>query len=261
MMRRALLGLALLAGSPTAAGAATPPTPEAILALPLVGGGESPMLLFAQRAITRRWGPSDDSTYVEIQVPDWRSEGGAMAMSALVPGVGQAYVGEQSAFVYALAEVTGWAARWFYARRADSRRADAESYAGSPADPSSAWSFERWQSATGGDPSELERIYAADRQAFLREIATDPRYLAGWSGNPTATRAGLDDLLAGADRNQQRANVAGAAVWINHLVSAADALRAARIHNLPLRRNLELRLQTGWSGGHPGVTATLERRF
>jgi len=38
-------------------------------------------------------------------------------------------------------------------------------------------------------------------------------------------------------------------------------LRAARLHNLMLQGNLELKLRSSWQGGRPAVMAVLVRRF
>jgi hypothetical protein len=221
-----------------------------------------PELTLAQRAITRDWGPSDDSTYVEIELPGWKSEGGAMLASALVPGTGHLYVGENTGYLFLLAEAAGWTARTLYRQRADDRRDEGASLAGSPTDPTSTWSATRWAQATGGDPAELIALYHGDRDAFLKRIATDPALLAGWSGSdPTLTRRSLDGLLVEADRAQRRANYAGAALWLNHLIAAADALRAARIRNIPIQRNLEIQLKSQWKSGHPGFRVALAGRF
>jgi hypothetical protein len=50
-------------------------------------------------------------------------------------------------------------------------------------------------------------------------------------------------------------------LWFNHLLSALDALHAARLHNLPLQHNLELKLRSSWRAGRPDVLAALVRRF
>ena len=85
---------------------------------------------------------------------------------------------------------------------------------------------------------------------------------AGWSGpDPAASRQGLEVMLSDADKAQRRANYAGAALWLNHLIAAADALRAARIHNIPIQRNLELKLKSQWKNGSPGFRVTLAGKF
>src|SRR5262245_48812201 len=72
-------------------------------------GEREPELILAQRTIDRTWGPSDDSVYVTVEVPNWKSEPLATTLSAVVPGSGQWYVGEKgNALVYAAIEVAGW---------------------------------------------------------------------------------------------------------------------------------------------------------
>jgi hypothetical protein len=50
-------------------------------------------------------------------------------------------------------------------------------------------------------------------------------------------------------------------LWINHLVAAADALRAARVHNQPLREEYHLELGERWQSGEPAWQAAIVRRF
>ena len=258
MSPRAALALALLAiacvASPKAAPAAS------AFSMPLLTPESTPRLVFAQRAITRTWGPSEDSLYVEYEVPGWKSEGGAGGMSLLVPGSGQAYVGEGSWIVYALIEVVGWTANLVYSGQQEDKLDEAHAYAGAPTDTASAWSFQRWQVATGGDPDEIATLWAQDEDAFYQRIAYDPAYSAGWRSPTDQTRGVyLEPYDAAADA-QRNARLAAGLIVVNHLVSAYDALRAARRHNLALRPNLGLRLESGWSRG-PSVKATLVRRF
>ncbi len=239
--------LAVLRGSP--------------LAIPLVAGPGRPRLVLAQRAITREWGPSEDSTYRVVEVPQWKSEGLAAMLSAAVPGAGQVYAGEGSGWWFALVEVAGWTANRVYLHKAQDARDQSVRFAGEPTDTAAAWSFDRWERATGQDPAEIERIYAADRGAFYEMIARDPEYLAGWKGDAAATHGDYFDMRGRMRSNYDRASDVGYVLWLNHLVAAADALRAARLHNLPLQQNLELKLRSSWRHGQPDVTAAVVRRF
>lgn len=259
--RACLAAAGLLLAGASAPGVALGAAHGSALAYPLVARGPAPDLVLAQRTIDRQWGASEDSTYVEVNVPEWRSEGGAALLSAVIPGAGHFYVGEGSWVWFALAEVAGWTAHLVFDGRGEDSRRQAEHFAGDPRDTSSAWSFERWQGATGGDPAALEAIYARDPKAFYYVIGSDPAYLAGWSGNPAATRGTFEGLRDDAETQFRRANQAGTLLWLNHLVAAADALRAARLHNMPLRRNLDIRLKSSWRGGRPAFVASLERRF
>jgi hypothetical protein len=229
-------------------------------ATPALHQERRPVLVLAQRAIERDWGASDDSIYVEHDVPGWRSEGFAMAMSAVLPGAGQAYAGEPTRGLwFALAEAAGWITRQVYRHRGDALRDDAAAFAGTPGDSASAWSFERFRDVTGEDAAELEALYAGDRDAFFERIATDPRFAAGWSGEEgrrhfAALREISDDRL-------RLARYAGTMLWLNHLAAAVDAIRVARARNLPLTPRVSLEIETDWRHGRPALVAAVVRRF
>ena len=254
-----VLLLAGLALSPAAAVAAC--IRGSALALPLVPGEARPGLVLAQRAIERSWGPAEDTSYVDVVIPEWRSEGLAAGFSAAIPGAGQVYVGERSGLWFGLMELAGWTANRIYVHKAQSDRDRAARFAGNPADSGSAWSITRWSQATDGDPTEIARVWTSDPQAFYEKIARDPAYLAGWSGRPEQTRAAFADIRGVMRGNYRRAAELSYALWLNHLVAALDALRAARLHNLPLQRNLELKLKSSWSHGGPEMAAVLVRKF
>jgi hypothetical protein len=249
---------ALLAFATSSAGDTTA-SPR--LALSLVSGTSQPRLRLEQRQIERAWGGSEDSVYREIEIPQWRSEGTASVLSAALPGAGQAYVGSQRAWVYALAEVAGWTGRLLYLRRGHDLQNDAASYVGTPADTTSRWSFSRWEQATNGDATELRALFDRDRNVFYDEIGRDPGLLEGWAGDPAATRARFSEMRKQGDDRLRYARYAGTGLWINHVVSALDALRAARLHNVSLGHDMRLGLSSGWRHGAPTVTAELKRTF
>jgi hypothetical protein len=245
-----------------AAGGGRPSTAPTLCmeVVPAIQGEERPVLVLAQRAIERSWGPSEDSIYVEHDVPGWRSEGLAMAMSAVLPGAGQAYADETTRGLwFALAEAAGWITRQVYRQRGDELRGDAAVFAGLPQDSASAWSFERFRDVTGSDTSELEALWAGDRDAFFERIATDARYTAGWDGEER--RRHFAALREVSDDRLRFARYAGVVLWLNHLSAAVDALRIARAQNLPLAPRLSLKLKTDWRHGRPSVVATVVRRF
>jgi hypothetical protein len=261
-MRRFATMLAALAAlaletAPAAAGAAS----GSMLALPLLGPGAKPELILAQRSIERAWGASEESSYVEVAVPEWRSEGWAMAFSAAVPGAGHAYLHESGGLWFAILEVASWTARQHYRGKADRVHDSAVKLAGVPTDSSASWSFQRWEARTGTDAGPLRELYSADPDAFYHNVANDPVYAPGWyssSGPEVGTfRSYLDDE----ENMLRRSRFATTAIWINHLAAGLDAFRAARLNNLPLRQNLNLKLKTGWRHGSPTLVATLERKF
>jgi hypothetical protein len=272
VLLRTLAALALLAMAPRPARASVAPDPapatDPALDSPLhparlgfrrLAGEREPELLLAQRSIDREWGPSDDSVYVEIEVPGWKSEPLAATLSAILPGAGQRYVGEGNAWMYAAVEVVGWSGFLWYRHDSGEMNTEAEGIAGAPTDPASGWTFERWVEATEGNPADLAGLYAVDREAFLNAIGSDPRYAAGWVNGNTHTQ--FSDLRGRADSHLRRSKVFATLLWMNHLVSAATALRAARIHNMPLARNLGLRMDGRLRAGRPVMAVALVRKF
>lgn len=235
------------------------------LAVPLLQGAEEPTLILAQRTITRDWGASDESTYVEVTVPDWKSEGWAMALSGVAPGAGQYYLQEtHSALLFALIEVGGWLARTHFDHLDGQLRHDAQVFRGNPEDSTAVWSFARWEQSTGGDPTGIRALYEHDPGDFDDRIARDPTYAAGWSQPSTPTERPQDQFrnyLDRADGMLDRKRYASTTLWFNHLASAIDAMRVARIHNIPLQENLHIHLKTAWRSGAPAIRASVERTF
>lgn len=228
----------------------------------LRGASQVPELWLAQRSIEREWGPSEDSTYRVIDVKGWKSEGMALALSGALPGAGQLYVGEGSGWAYVLGEALGWAGRVVMRKRATDLRDQAAAFVGDPTDSSSTWSFERYARASGGDATLLEALWSGDRDAFYQALANDPSYRAGFSGNdPDATYDSYRGLRDSSQDRFRQSHLIELALWANHMVSAFDALRAARIHNLPLRRTIDLQLGARMHHGEPVLRAALVRRF
>lgn len=223
---------------------------------------EVPEGWLAQRAIEREWGPSEDSLYVIIEQPEWRSEGFAFLLSGVVPGAGQYYVGEGSAWFYLAIEAAGWAGRTLSGRKARELGDEAAALVGDPNDPNSGWSFARYEAVSGGSASLLEDLWVGDREAYYQALASDPAYRAGFIGpNPTDTSDEYRGLRDDSQARYRHQRLYGTLLWINHAVSAFDALRAARLHNMPIRRNIELQLGGRLKRGQPDLRATLVRRF
>lgn len=267
-MIRAILAAALLcvASSMARAESAVPAAPQhgSVFAFPLVGGTDRPDLVLAQRTIERRWGPSEDSVYREVSVPGWKSEGGAMAMSAVLPGAGQIYAGEhRMGYAFLLAEAVGFYQHWALQRTADRFERKARAYAGNPQDSTSRWAFSTYEQRTGQSADALRALYQADPDLFYYEIARYDNLQQGWSdyGYTEIEREQFIEWRENVEERRKRARYFVAMIWANHVIAAVDALREARISNLPLRRDLELHLKSGWSRGAPQMAVSLERRF
>lgn len=262
-MKRLRLALALLAALVCAGVARADVRAWSELALPVVDlAPASSGDLLAQRVIDREWGLSEDSVYAEVSVPGWKSEGVAMALSAGLPGAGQLYVGEGSGWAFLLVEALGWAGRAFTKNEAEQSARDARAFVGNPYDTTSGWSFERWSRTTGGDADRLEALWLYDREAFYQALRTDPQYVGGFNGQqPDEMYRSYRDLRNTRDTNLRRAHLAEGLLWVNHVAAAIDAVRAARLHNLPLRNEYQLQLGQRMREGQREYHATLVRRF
>jgi len=244
---------------------ATSPASAAILqgsplALPVSTAPDGDLL--AQRVIDREWGLSEDSTYNEVDVPGWKSEGGAMALSALVPGTGQLYVGAKSGWAFLLLETAGWVQHELASNAAADHDQEAQAFVGNPYDSTAGWSLSRYESSGGGDTDYLERLWVGDREAYYRALETDPAYVVGFTGpSPGSTQqeyAGMRDQRDDKLKMERRIEVL---LWLNHVVAAVDAFRAARIHNLPLRQQYQLRVSQKYRRGNPEARVAVVRRF
>jgi hypothetical protein len=233
--------------------------PSSPFAVHLLAHSETPELWLAERTIDRQWVTPDDPEARASMLPGGKSEMGAMSMSALLPGAGQLYSGEKSGYAFLLAEALGWAGLFYFDNRADDQYTSATTTVGAPGDTTSQWSFHRYAAQTGNDTAALEKLYAADPNSFWYAVAHDDRLAAGWSS--TGSRTSFADDLAMADGTRRHAGQAEGLLWLNHLVSAADAFRSARIYNLPLQRNLELKTKASIQRGRPAVTMTVVRTF
>ena len=259
--RLVLLGF-LLGATPVAA-----VEPGSPLALPLLssrepGAAQAPELWLAQRSIEREWGPSEDSLYRTVDAKDWKLEGLALGLSSALPGTGQLYVGEGSGWLFLAAEALGWAGRTLTRRRGDQLRDDSVALVGNPLDPAARWSFDRYAASTGDNAPELRALWDQDRDAFYESLARDSRYRFGFSGaDPLAAYEDFRGTHESSQYRYRQSRYVEIALWANHAVAAFDALRAARFHNMPIRRSLELQLAASprLTGGE--YRAALVRRF
>lgn len=255
--------LGLLAGAITPASASAVAARGSALALPLVTGTAKPELVLAQRTIERNWGPSDDSTYREVNVPGWKSEGGAMGFSFVLPGSGQLYAGERYGVLFMIGEALGIYQVIALLKSGDEWENKARTYAGNPNDSTSNWSFQSFEQRTGSSTADLQSLYAADPSLFYFRIGEDPSLAPGWVDYSTGldSRSTFTSWRGTAESKRKRSRAWRSALWVNHLGSAIDAFRVARLANVPLRENLHMHLKTNWSDGGPAMSAVIEARF
>lgn len=253
-----LAGLLVVSSVPVRALETTSKLAPAVLR----GASQVPELWLAQRTLEREWGPSEDSTYRVIDLKGWKSEGLAMALSGALPGTGQLYAGEGSGWAFLAGEVAGWVGRTITHRRANDLSDQAAAFVGDPTDTSSTWSFQRYFDRTGADPALLEALWVSDRKAYYSALSRDPAWLGGFEGlDPTTAYESYRGLHESAQDKFRQSRYFDMALLVHHAYSAYDALRAARAHNLPLRRAIDLQLGGHMRHGRPVLRAALVRRF
>lgn len=228
----------------------------------LRGAASVPELWLAQRSIDRDWGLAEDSTYRTIEVQGWKSEGFAMALSGALPGAGELYAGEGSGWLFLAGEALGWVGRTVTRRKGNDLREQAAAFVGDPHDSLSTWSFARYEASTGSNAAQLEALWIGDREAYYQTLANDPTYRNGFEGDdPGINYESYRGLRVSSQGRFRQSRLLEVALWANHAISAFDALRAARFHNLPLRRSIDLKLGARVRRGEPAFRAALVRRF
>jgi hypothetical protein len=258
-----MAALVALAGVACARTSDDLPGRGSVLAFPLVSGSSQPGLVLAQRTIERRWGPSDDSTYREVSVSGWKSEGGGFLLSMAVPGAGEIYAGERIGYLFMLTEAIAFYETWELRRSANQRERDARAWAGDPTDSLSRFSFDAYEKRTKQSSAYWRSLYYADPSLFYFEISRNPSLRPGWEDQTGEDIMGeqFTEWRENVEVRRKHARYWQAAIWMNHAAAAFEALRAARVLNLPLRENIQLRLKSGWNRGGPQVAAVMERRF
>ncbi len=227
--------------------------------VPLVTGDDIPTLILAQRAIDRDFGapPEDPTDYALVEVPGWKSEGGAAAMSLAIPGTGQLYAGSRRGYLFLGIEAAALLSYATFKSKSDETRGEYYTYVGDPNDPASRFSFER----LSGDvsPDELVRlrtVYNRDPAEFYDAVTKQDAYAAGWAD--PAQRTAAVTIADQFDSQNSKQNLSFYTLIANHLVAAADALHLARFTNFTLRENmtLKLKLRPGLSRGSYAFTLT-----
>ena len=105
-------------------------------------------------------------------------------------------------------------------------------------------------------------LWNQDRDAFYQALASDTRFKDGFKGpDPVATYSEYQGIRQDSQDRFHQVHYLDVALLLNHVVSAVDALRAARAHNMPLQKNIDLKVGASLHRGQPELHATLTRRF
>ncbi len=228
----------------------------------LVTGDDIPMLILAQRAIDRDFGgaPEDPTQYALVDVPGWKSEGGAAAMSLAIPGTGQLYAGSKRGYLFLGIEAAALLSYASFKSKSDETRGEYYTYVGDPNDPSSRFSFDR----LAGDvsPEELARlrtVYDRDPAEFYDAVTKQDDFASGWAA-PEQRRAAVtfsDEF----DSQNNKQNLSFYTLIANHLVASFDALHLARFTNYTLRENMTLKLKLRPGLSHGSYAFSLTQKF
>lgn len=229
-----------------------------------------PELLLAQRAIDRelypsREAPEDSSRYQYVEVEGWRSPGLAAGMSAALPGTGQLLTGAKRGYFFLGVQAVAVYTYLHFDSKADEDRDLAFAFAGDPSYSTSRWSFDRYELEVGREEADRMRaIYQKDPAEFYSRVSSDPQYFAGWAG---ATESDKVENVAGyrlidEDRiDARRAARFGLFTAIaNSVVSAVDAFRQARLNNIEIQEDWNVRFKAK-TGRHAGIAAYVTYHF
>jgi hypothetical protein len=228
----------------------------------LLGGEAQPELLLAQRAIRRDLGGSaaSETPYAVVDIPGWKSVGGAAAMSLAIPGTGQLYAGSKRAYLYLGVEAVALLSYATFQAKSDEKRDEYYAFVGDPNQPNSRFSFDRLGNAvTAEELARLHTIYERDQGEFYQAVTLQAKYASGWS-DPDE-RFDAQAIVEQANTQESRSRVGLYTLIANHLVSAVDALNLARFNNIALRENMTLKLKLRPGFKHGSYAFTLTQKF
>jgi hypothetical protein len=229
---------------------------------PLVTGDSEPELLLAQRAIQRDLDGDDTPAepYAVVDIPGWKSVGGAAAMSLALPGTGQLYSGSKRGYLYLGVEAVALLSYATFQAKSEDKRDEYHAFVGDPNRTDSRFSFDRL--ANDVTPEELARlrtIYERDQAEFYQAVTVQSQYAGGWA-NPDE-RFGAQAIADDAETQRSRSRFGLYTLIANHLVSAIDALNLARFNNFALRENMTLKLKLRPGLRHGSYAFTLTQKF
>ncbi|MBN1504589.1 MAG: hypothetical protein JW952_05985, partial [Candidatus Eisenbacteria bacterium] len=194
----------------------------------------------------------------------YKSPGKAFIFSALAPGTGQLYVGAKRGYVYLGVEAVAWATSYFFHESGTQKEDEYMNFADAH------WTEPELGDSVGVDPDGLTITYNEeyhnrivyfrehDKGHYYEDIGKYAYYTIGWD---PGTLGDYLDMRDDANRLLKNSDYAIMAAVVNHVVSAVDALRLARSHNVSLGHgvNLNLKLKGGLHSG--GVMLVASRKF
>ena len=267
----AVLLLAAVPGADALAGDALDLRPELSLPVALAptdaAGQEltsaDDVLLLAQTVVTQ--GQSTITKKKSETGETAKSPGKAFIFSAAVPGSGQLYAGAKRGYVYLGIEAVAWTTSYFFHKSGKQKEEDYMDFADA-----------HWTEPTVGDsigvsPDGGTTYYYTDdyhnRIVYFREndkghyyedIGKYAYYQIGWD---PGTLGEYLDMRDDSNRLLKNSSYAIMGAVVNHVVSAVDALRLARSHNLRLGYGIDLDLKLKGNLHSRSVMLVASRKF
>jgi hypothetical protein len=194
----------------------------------------------------------------------YKSPGKAFVFSALAPGSGQLYVGSKRGYVYLGIEAVAWTSSYFFHKSGKQKEDEYMDFADAH------W-FEPAVGESVGvapdgstiyyDEEHHKRIvyfYQHDKGHYYEDIGKYIYYQAGWD---PGTLNDYLDMRDDSNRLLKNSGYAAMAAVVNHVVSAIDALRLARSHNLSLGHGVNINLKFRGNLHSRGVMVVASRKF
>ena len=199
-----------------------------------------------------------------------RKPGISFLFSAILPGAGQLYNGDNRGYLYLGIEAAAWFARLSYRDAGKKKENEFERFADVH------WTLNLYRAQkdslgagyTPANDSLIVEFFRRDQQQYYEELGKYDKFRAGWD-DWAATYDPANDRALSPNRAQyrkmrqqsndllDRARLALAAAMVNRVVSGVDAFRTARGRAQGAPES-SLRLESGFRGGSdPRATLAL----
>lgn len=196
--------------------------------------------------------------------PPVRPPGLAFLFSAILPGAGQLYNGNNRGFVFLGIEAAAWFTRISYVDAGNKKEDEYHSFG------LRHWDYDRFRDTAGGNACQwtaeadslIRQNYETNRKQYFDDIGQVDAYLCGWDdvdpGSESAAsahRVEYRSLRRRTNDLRDNARLALGLLVVNRIVSAVDAFRTARSRKEAA--GSDLRLESGLEGGARGPRAVL----
>jgi hypothetical protein len=218
--------------------------------------------LLAQAVVTQGERPV---TKKEEPGAAYKSPGKAFIFSAVAPGSGQLYVGAKRGYVYLGIEAVAWTTSYFFHKSGVQKEDEYMDFADRH------WTEPAVGDSIGVSPDGNTTYYYEqdyhDRIVYFREhdkghyyedIGKYAYYQVGWD---PGTLSQYLDMRDDSNRLLKNSSYAIMGAVVNHVVSAIDALRMARNHNVSLGHGVRLNLKLKGGSHSEGVMLVASRKF